>query len=106
LVFGKPSKSLFSFGQELQHSPTISKTEPKAVEAIPDIFADLNTQKFFFFHTNTNSARNLELDLCFSKTESIETIERNFDEKKEDMTLEFKRKHKSAFKREKKMKVI
>lgn len=104
LVYGaNAGSSLFSFGQAEEQQPTLDQTPTtKETQPVVDQFQDLATSKYFFFHFEhpSLSLRSIANErVVFGRTTSMEEIERVWTEKKDELTLEFKRKHKTAFKR-------
>jgi hypothetical protein len=108
LVFGKSESNLFSFGLagECTLEEQVEKTAVSNKEEI-DLFADLNTQKFFFFHFGRkDKSRLLAVDIePFCRTREHEQVEQEHEKNREGLTEDYKRKHKSAFKRQKRMKL-
>lgn len=75
-----------------------------------DFIKTLSTSKLFFFHFNDKDLRHRTLysdnNRVFMRTESIADINAAFEEKKQELTQEFKRKHKSATRKKIKMKKL
>jgi hypothetical protein len=57
-----------------------------------------NTTSLFFFHFNSVSDKTVLRDglPLFQRTATVEQVEKEWNLTKEEMTMEFKRKHKSA----------
>ncbi|OUM63328.1 hypothetical protein PIROE2DRAFT_10170 [Piromyces sp. E2] len=75
-----------------------------------DFMKNLSTSKLFFFHFNDKDLRHRTLysdtNRVFMRTDSIADINAAFEEKKQELTQEFKRKHKSATRKKIKMKKL
>jgi hypothetical protein len=90
-LFSAPTnEGLFTFGQ------TIEPMTMPVTPAAPVI--NFNTSKLFFFHFNTPSERCVLRDGCrlFQREMTADQITAQWEETKDELTHEFKRKHKSA----------
>jgi hypothetical protein len=87
IVFGSSSNQLFSFGNEIVQNPEIEKDT--------FIFEEFKITKYLF----------TERSGLFCKEKSIEEIQSQFEEIQQELTTEYKRKHKHAHKRQKKMRL-
>ena len=99
LVFGTDS-ALFSFGTTESTLPQETLPAPT-----PTLFQDLNTQSLFFFHFNRKNTNSVITHGCplFQRKSDMDHVLNQWEETKQELTLEFKRKHKSAYKRRQKM---
>ncbi|ORX48154.1 hypothetical protein BCR36DRAFT_355054 [Piromyces finnis] len=95
----------FSFGSSQKEDK-----ENDANNNTNDFMKSLSTSKLFFFHFNDKDLRHRTLysdtNRVFMRTESIADINAAFEEKKQELTQEFKRKHKSATRKKIKMKKL
>ncbi|KAL6597683.1 hypothetical protein LY90DRAFT_672972 [Neocallimastix californiae] len=75
-----------------------------------DFMKSLSTSKLFFFHFGDKDLKHRTLysdtNRLFMRTESIADINAAFEEKKQELTQEFKRKHKSATRKKIKMRKL
>ncbi|KAJ3303887.1 hypothetical protein HDV03_003456 [Kappamyces sp. JEL0829] len=117
LVFGKSQgQDLFSFGALADKEPNRdlneasgevhAVSEPRPETEAADLFQDLNTAKFFFpmLDTDKVSSRSLFQDVePFARKDSMEQIQAKWKERQAELTLDYKKKHKTAFKRNRKV---
>ncbi|KAI8902042.1 hypothetical protein BC833DRAFT_645620 [Globomyces pollinis-pini] len=110
LVFGESEGNLFSFGEDIDVQQP-SQVEEKSIELVNGtntaLFSNFIDTKYFWFHfDNSNSNRSLAESLKpFARKDTLENIHEKWKVQKEELTIEFKKKHKSAFGRTKKLRV-
>lgn len=100
----------FNFGDkagEFIENDNIQTEGTEQVSLVPQVA--FNNTKLFFFHFGAEGSIKQRSMLrkgiqLFQRSETVEEITHKWDTRKDEMTNEFKRKHKSASKRKQKMK--